>query len=848
MKKTARILIIFVIICFVFAFVGCSQVKTTLAVPQNVQVIDNVVRWNAVDGSQGYYVLINTVEYPATDTYFNLVNASIKSGTQCQISVKTKGDGYVNLSSEYSEPISYLYIANEASDDNNSGNNNTGNNTPNSGTNEEGKKEELSNNIVDVIINSNSGYSGVGRTVNVITDAYTKMHNGALGRIRVFDSEKLASLPWQKLFIGEQTAETAKGNSMETFYTDLNVGFKTSFNTGVSIGNVFSASLTNSFGFTSDTHYENTANEIYFTSSQYYGANLIGIDQYMNIDQFANILSQQFISDILALENGNKTAKQIIDDYGTHAVLAAYYGGKVSCNLHIRNTSTKWDNSTALKYESNIQGAFSNIISAGMSTSLDVSTKLGMEKGNYEEIFKVTAIGGDSFPSSTLQDYLKNYNIWVESMNDQSIEKSVVVGFPERSLVSIWDLLPNQYTNAKAKLKTYFDATVENTNSEFLSDYERHYIEPTPDIDYGNTTEFAGGHGTIDSPYLISTSEHLRNVDKYLDKYFALKNDISINTEWIPIGQKNSSYEPFTGTFDGKGYKIIGLKRTTTPFYDSNKIARFGLFAKLDGATVKNIVFENVDINFVNKNTNINYYMKIGTLCGEANKSNISNIGVSGKIYCGDNHANSNIYVGGILGESINEVKIQYCYNKANIDVKHEVICVGGIGGYVSGNGCTVSNSYNLGNIYSFAKAITGRTSNSAGGVIGMVDGSNYVSITYCYVKCRIKATIDYAVIIGYYWWIGGILGAGTNKDQSNNLGNNYYCYVAEYHKEDKYNEEVYLLGESKKKGTEVSESTLTSGGQVGNLFVYSVTDFANNPNYCWIYQSGSLPKLYWEK
>ncbi|MBO5304573.1 MAG: hypothetical protein J6A99_02735, partial [Clostridia bacterium] len=113
MKKTARILIIFVILCFACAFVGCAQVQTTLNTPQNVQVIDNVVYWNSVDGALGYYVSINMVEYSTSSNNINLSTLPIASGTQCSIMVKAQGDGYLKLSSAYSQPITYTYIAKE---------------------------------------------------------------------------------------------------------------------------------------------------------------------------------------------------------------------------------------------------------------------------------------------------------------------------------------------------------------------------------------------------------------------------------------------------------------------------------------------------------------------------------------------------------------------------------------------------------------------------------------------------------------------------------------------------------------------------------------------------------------
>lgn len=87
----------------------------------------------------------------------------------------------------------------------------------------------------------------------------------------------------------------------------------------------------------------------------------------------------------------------------------------------------------------------------------------------------------------------------------------------------------------------------------------------------GNTTEFAGGSGTEEDPYLISTKHHLDNVRNYLSSNFKQINDIEF-TEfdfsedgdfynygvcWRPIGDANN---PFMGNFDGDGFKIKNLQ------------------------------------------------------------------------------------------------------------------------------------------------------------------------------------------------------------------------------------------------------------------------------------------------
>ncbi len=91
-------------------------------------------------------------------------------------------------------------------------------------------------------------------------------------------------------------------------------------------------------------------------------------------------------------------------------------------------------------------------------------------------------------------------------------------------------------------------------------------------IVYADTSEFGGGNGTEESPYLISTDEHLQRlsanvqsggVNGYNGVYFSLESDIDLTdisqgglAGWMPIG---TSLYPFAGTFLGNNRKISGI-------------------------------------------------------------------------------------------------------------------------------------------------------------------------------------------------------------------------------------------------------------------------------------------------
>ena len=111
-----------------------------------------------------------------------------------------------------------------------------------------------------------------------------------------------------------------------------------------------------------------------------------------------------------------------------------------------------------------------------------------------------------------------------------------------------------------------------------------------------------------------------------------LGDDIDISGEnWIPIGNVVNSFQ---GTFDGDDYTITGLT------IDNSKLAYAGFFGYIDAGCVRNITFEDVEINAGSY---------VGTVAGYTNATYddcvIENIFVEGCVQITGGDA-----VGGIIG------------------------------------------------------------------------------------------------------------------------------------------------------------------------------------------------------
>lgn len=151
-----------------------------------------------------------------------------------------------------------------------------------------------------------------------------------------------------------------------------------------------------------------------------------------------------------------------------------------------------------------------------------------------------------------------------------------------------------------------------------------------------------------DGKYILDTQDKFENfidmasTEEYDDAYYELHTDVTAGSE-IAI--------PFKGIFDGTGHTISGLGHA--------------LFNTIDGATVKNVMLKDVDIDT---------YGNSGAIANEATgDSRIYNVGVlSGSVDGNDN-------VGGIVGLLDGSSRVINCFSYATIEGGSNV---GGIVGY----------------------------------------------------------------------------------------------------------------------------------------------------------------------
>lgn len=599
--------------------------------------------------------------------------------------------------------------------------------------------------------NSSNTYYGVGRTINVVTDPWINISSG---HAKVFDTDKLLGLNWHKTFRGEISSYTVSGSSMEKFYNNFNSEIKSSVSGGIK-SDIFSSTLENKFGLFAGITYSKTANEIIFSASQIYKAHLIEIDEYYNLSQFSSILSNDIVQDAEALEKGLLKPESFVYKYGTHVVLAGYYGGRVDANYYMQNLDKQWSAAVAFNYQNKVGNEILKIFSNNISTDFSIKNELGITSNQVNEQFTASSIGGDNFSAISLADFLANYNDWASSMNGKE-DYSNLVDLPQRSLVAIWDILPDKYAGAKQTLSNYFNDYANAASDEFLSKYSRYYTEPE---DKGDTSNFSGGFGTINQPYLISDRRQFQNINAkgYLNKHFKLLNSIDLgiwNTPFL-----------FSGELDGNGFTISFTQTINTK---GNYLG--GLFTQLEGATVKNL---NLDV-IISRDLDRKDIGMVGGLAGKTTGiTNIYRVAVKGNIVIG-NYSGYD-YIGGIVGQFLGG-EIRECFNQADVTNKARNARTGGIAGYASPQEMpiTILNCYNTGNLLSSSNWTTAFGGRASGGIIGQARGHNAFALkmAYCYNDSKVDLQWT-GVSTGGWFGRGGLVG-DIEKGYSENININH--------------------------------------------------------------------------
>ncbi len=266
------------------------------------------------------------------------------------------------------------------------------------------------------------------------------------------------------------------------------------------------------------------------------------------------------------------------------------------------------------------------------------------------------------------------------------------------------------------------------------------------------------GHGTADSPIMISTERELQTAISSGDRYFKLENDILLS--------QNFKSANFAGTIDGNGFKI-----------DAGEYLPDGLIKELSGSVI------NLSVNIEIKNANIkkNYGIIAINLKGSIEKCKIAG-SISGTATL-DEDVNIGLFAatnGGVIKNCSSMVDVTLSNGGATNVYYSNIACVndGTIDSCESGAGkietdtvdiagiCCVNNGSILNSVnYSQLSQISSKQWHpNVAGVVCTNNGSILNSINHGDLSSESKLEAVPEGSNGIYVFVGGICCNNYNK------------------------------------------------------------------------------------
>ncbi len=368
-------------------------------------------------------------------------------------------------------------------------------------------------------------------------------------------------------------------------------------------------------------------------------------------------------------------------------------------------------------------GGFAGGFSAGLGTqkcennftasSVSGNDKVGGFVGAYSRgLISKSYASGDVNGTTNVGGYAGYQSPDVTYTSDYRYEKQKVIGQTNTygTVITQTQIKNNSFVGNILGAQFRINAADTSLHPKLYGNGTAELVPGQPDIliDTPSAPEFAGGDGTPEHPYLVSTAEQLKHVDKYLNKCFLQINSIDMTNQTAANGWNVlCGTVGFYGTYDGGGYSIKGFN------VDFHYGDLGGLFGRNHG------VIKNINI----LSGTIKNALKIGAICGE-NAGDIQNCSSSVSVIVENGATESLIYcVGGITGSNLSNVFD--CCNTGGISVFDPDIALfaGGISGKCPSG--SLQRCYSTGIINASATVLR-----SVGGIAGYSTGIN---LTNCY-------------------------------------------------------------------------------------------------------------------
>jgi len=285
-----------------------------------------------------------------------------------------------------------------------------------------------------------SNYLGYG--YDVINSSYINRSDVKISH-PILDQKKMseATIIVTETIAGEQDFQMFAGSDLTQFYKDRNAGF------GIDLG--YSAIL---FSGKFNLEFSVAMSESRIDSNSYVRGRSYRYTQ----DDYIKGATPQKLVDYLTEDFINvlqtKTASQILDQYGTHALVRYYKGGSLEFNYAYSGKSLSKDNTQQLKAA--LQASYKGITGGIYGNAAATAESRELEENSF---FHYYTYGGKPIDAFSLQELKNNYGDWLNSIADKA--DICGIGDFNQSLIPLWELAEaSGYSSIAKELETEFNA------------------------------------------------------------------------------------------------------------------------------------------------------------------------------------------------------------------------------------------------------------------------------------------------------------------------------------------------------------------------------------------------------
>ena len=453
-------------------------------------------------------------------------------------------------------------------------------------------------------------------------------------------------------------------------------------------------------------------------------------------------------------------AMTINDDGSLDVTGVTLYGGlanKLGLTTTGQSTSMSSNSAITLNQSFLIEG------SSTIGTDLGVSTSNRSYAiyDNYGNVIASTTTDGAT-GTATIDQWLASVNTKMNSyygttgVNYAKVENGVVSidnGYVSGDLVSAIGMTTT--SSVSGKLITGTTAQYKE-DSKFIG-LVSNQVVPDSITRVKDVSSFTAGQ-----TYYLSDASDLNKLSQLVNAgkstsnvTFVMTNDIDMSSvlNFAMIGNDSNAFQ---GTFLGNGYEIKNL--------DINNVSsqNTGLFANVNGATIKDLGLSNVTVYSGSSST-----YKTGSLIGNANGGTIENCYVSGGTVNAVSSSSLTNTVGGLIGYA----------SSTTINNSFSTVTVQGessryhttVGGFVGSASGTISNSYATGSVVS--KTTGSNRAADAGGFAGNMKIGANISNSYAVGNVHSEST-ERSFVGGF---VGQVSGGAVSNSYASGLAEATY-------------------------------------------------------------------------